>query len=57
MDRLKIVMVGGVAGGASAAAKARRVNEAAQIMGVNRDHGRIRGGPNASGNSPDHHRR
>ena len=30
-DRLRILIVGGVAGGASAAAKARRVNESAEI--------------------------
>ncbi len=31
MNQLKIVIIGGVAGGASAAAKARRMNESAQI--------------------------
>ena len=31
MNQLKIVIIGGVAGGASAAAKARRINETAQI--------------------------
>ena len=32
MDKRKIVIVGGVAGGASAATRARRMNESAEIV-------------------------
>lgn len=38
MTHLKLVIVGGVAGGASAAARARRLNEEAEIIVLERDH-------------------
>ncbi|MBP3385263.1 MAG: FAD-dependent oxidoreductase, partial [Candidatus Methanomethylophilaceae archaeon] len=36
MDNLKVVIVGGVAGGASAAARLRRLNESAEIIMLER---------------------
>ena len=50
---LRIVIVGGVAGGASAATRARRMNEGAQIIMLEKDrHVSFAGGYGFSDHSP-----